>query len=163
MSENQENQDFEGMEENVETKLVDQNVNQSLKDQEIDENEDELLKIMKRRIIRSYKWHEDVVVPLSHELKISVEDFENILMKKLDMSGLEALHARFESAKPICIKQRIHSDLRLCWLVDVMNIITEDEGENIKNKITEEILKNGKSYDEALEAGRKELVELLMR
>lgn len=127
------------------------------------EKDDELLKLMKRRIITSYRWHEDVVMPLARELKISAEDFEDILMKKLDMSSLEALHARFESAKPRCIKERIHSDLRLCWLVDVMNILTDKEADQIKNDITDKIIKKGESYDEALEDGREELLELLMR
>lgn len=127
------------------------------------EKDDELLKLMKKRIIRSYRWHEDVVMPLARELKISAEDFEDILMKKLDMSSLEALHARFESAKPRCIKERIHSDLRLCWLVDVMNILTDKEADEIKNDITDKIIKKGKSYEEALEDGREELLELLMR
>jgi energy-converting hydrogenase A subunit M len=168
-----ENQDVENQD-NVELSLDQSNAEkqgQKKQDREFEygfndpkaegEENDELLKLMKKRIIRSYRWHEDVVVPLSSELKISVEEFENILMKKLDMSSLEALHGRFESAKPRCIKERIHADLRLCWLVDVMNILTEEEAEDIKNKITNEILKKGKSYDEALKNGREELLELL--
>ena len=38
-----------------------------------------------------------------------------------------------------------------------------EETEEIKNKITAEILTEGKSYQEALEDGRKDLLEYLMR
>lgn len=53
------------------------------------EKDDELLKLMKRRIITSYRWHEDVVMPLARELKISAEDFEDILMKNLTCQVLK--------------------------------------------------------------------------
>jgi len=53
--------------------------------------------------------------------------------------------------------------LRLCWLCDVMNILSEEESEEIKNKIAAEILTQGKSYQEAMEDGRKDLLEYLMR
>ena len=118
---------------------------------------------MKKRIINSYKWREDVIIPFSEELKIKPEELEEILMKRLDMSSLEALQPRFESSKPRCTKERIHSDLKLCWLCDVMNILTEDDAENIKNKIVFEVLDEGKSYEDALEDGKRELLEYLKR
>lgn len=158
------NPDHRNKAEKQDQKKQDQTAEHVFKDPKAEnEKDDELLKLMKRRIITSYRWHEDVVMPLARELKISAEDFEDILMKKLDMSSLEALHARFESAKPRCIKERIHSDLRLCWLVDVMNILTDKEADQIKNGITDKIIKKGESYDEALEDGREELLEFLMR
>ncbi len=125
------------------------------------DDDQSLLELMKTRIIRSYRWQEDILIPLSKELEINSDDFEQILINKLDMSSLEALHPRFESARPRCIKERLHADLRLCWLCDVMDIISNDQAETIKSNITKEIL-DGKEYDEALEDGKKELLQLLM-
>jgi energy-converting hydrogenase A subunit M len=126
------------------------------------ENE-KLLITMKKRIIESFKWREDVVIPFAKELEISPDELEEVLMKRLDMSSLEAINPRFESSQLRCIKERIHADLRLCWLCDVMNIITEEESEKIQNKIAYEILRENKPYDEAIEEGRKDLLEDLMR
>lgn len=125
--------------------------------------DEELLITMKKRILASYKWHKDVVVPFADELEISPEELEEVLMKRLDMSSLEAINPRFESSKLRCIKEKIHSDLRLCWLCDVMNILTEEESENIKTKIAYEVLNENKPYDKAIEEGRKDLLEDLMR
>jgi len=126
------------------------------------ENE-KLLITMKKRIIESYKWREDVVIPFAKELEISPDELEEVLMKRLDMSSLEAINPRFESSQLRCIKERIHADLRLCWLCDVMNILTEEESERIQNKIAYEVLRENKPYDEAIEEGRKDLLEDLMR
>ena len=126
------------------------------------ENE-RLLITMKKRIIESYKWREDVVIPFAKELEISTDELEEVLMKRLDMSSLEAINPRFESSQLRCIKERIHADLRLCWLCDVMNILTEEESNRIQNKIAHEVLRKNKSYDKAIEEGRKDLLEDLMR
>ena len=126
------------------------------------ENE-KLLITMKKRIIESYKWREDVVIPFAKELEISTDELEEVLMKRLDMSSLEAINPRFESSQLRCIKERIHADLRLCWLCDVMNILTEEESNRIQNKIAHEVLRKNKSYDKAIEEGRKDLLEDLMR
>lgn len=125
--------------------------------------DEELLITMKKRILASYKWQKDVVVPFARELEISSEELEEILMKRLDMSSLEAINPRFESSKLRCMKERIHADLRLCWLCDVMNILTEEESETIQNKIAYEVLNEDKPYDIAIEEGRKDLLEDLMR
>ena len=125
--------------------------------------DEELLITMKKRILASYKWQKDVIVPFASELEISPEELEEILMKRLDMSSLEAINPRFESSKLRCIKERIHADLRLCWLCDVMNILTEEESKTIKNKIAYEVLNEDKPYDIAIEEGRKDLLEDLMR
>jgi energy-converting hydrogenase A subunit M len=124
-------------------------------------SEEELYRRMKRRIVKSFRWQEDLIIPFSTELKIKPDELEEILMNRLDMSSLEALNPRFESAKYRCIKERIHSDLKLCWLADVMNLLTVDESEDIKNRITSRIVKKHVKYEEALEEGRKELVEYL--
>lgn len=126
-------------------------------------DEDDILRIMKMRIIESYRWKLDIIKPISKELGISEDQLEEILIRRLDMASLDALHPRYESSKHYCIKEKLHSDLRLCWLCDVMNILTEEEAEEIKNKIAAEILTKGKSYQEAMEDGRKDLLEYLMR
>lgn len=126
-------------------------------------DEDDVLRIMKMRIVESYRWKLDIVEPISKELGISEDELEEILIKRLDMASLEALHPRYESSKHHCIKDKLHADLRLCWLSDAMNILSKEETEEIKNKIAAEILTEGKSYQEALEEGRKVLLEYLMR
>ena len=124
------------------------------------DHDQEILELMKTRIIRSYKWRDDIVKPLSSELEIDYDEFEQILINKLDMSSLEALHPRFESARPRCIKERLHADLRLCWLADVMEIVSPKEADEITSKITKEIL-DGVEYDKALEDGRHQLLKLI--
>ncbi|WP_100908933.1 DUF1959 domain-containing protein [Methanobacterium subterraneum] len=126
-------------------------------------DEDDILRIMKMRIIESYRWKVDIIKPISKELGISEDQLEEILIRRLDMASIDALHPRYESSKHYCIKKKLHSDLRLCWLCDVMNILSEEESEEIKNKIAAEILTKGKSYQEAMEDGRKDLLEYLMR
>ena len=126
------------------------------------ENE-ELLITMKKRILSSYKWQKDVVKPLAKELEITTEELEELLMKRLDMSSLEAINPRFESAKLRCLKERIHSDLRLCWLCDVMDILTEEESEIIQHKIAVDVLRDNKPYEQAIEEGRHDLLEYLLR
>lgn len=121
----------------------------------------ELLEKMKLRILRSFKWKEDIVTPLANELEISNEEIEKILMNHLDMSSLEALHPTFESARPKCLANRLHADLQLCWLCDVMDLITKEESDRIKMSLVKEIL-NGKDYDDALQYGKKQVLELLL-
>nr|WP_084270704.1 DUF1959 family protein [Methanobrevibacter cuticularis] len=115
---------------------------------------------MKLRILRSFKWKEDVVNPLAIELEITNEDMEKILMNKLDMSSLEALHATFESARPHCLSEKLHADLRLCWLCDVMDLLSIEEADEIKIKLVKEII-GGKDYKEALTLGKKQILTLL--
>jgi energy-converting hydrogenase A subunit M len=126
-------------------------------------NDEELLRTMKMRIVKSYRWQEDIIKPFSKELDISEENLEEILIKRLDMSSLEAIHPRFESSKERCLKGRINADLRLCWLSDVMNLLSEQEADEIKTKIAREILLDNKTYEKALEEGWKDLLEYLMR
>jgi energy-converting hydrogenase A subunit M len=121
-------------------------------------NNDEKMKLYKLRILRSFKWHKDLVVPLSKELGISEEEFEDILMKHLDMSSLEALHSTYESAIPEEIMMRLHVDLKFIWYVDVLQLISDKQATDIKVKLLEEIL-HGMEYEDALDEGRKILLE----
>jgi energy-converting hydrogenase A subunit M len=126
-------------------------------------DDDKLLHTMKMRIVESYRWQVDIIKPFAQELDIPKEDLEEILMKRLDMSSLEAIHPRWESSKERCYKERIHADLRLCWLSDVMNLLDKDETDKITTKIAREILLENKPYKEALKDGWKNLLEYLMR
>jgi energy-converting hydrogenase A subunit M len=121
----------------------------------------ELLEKMKLRIIRSFMWEKDIVTPLSNKLEISNEETEKILINSLDMSSLEALHATFESSRAKCISDKIHVDLQLCWLCDVLELITIDESNRIKKNLVKKII-NGKSYNDVLKDGKKLVLELLL-
>ena len=120
------------------------------------------LKLMQKRIIKSYAWQRDIIVPLSQEFDCTVDEFEEVLFDLLDMDSLEALHSTFESAQDICLYQKFNADLRLCWFIDTLEIIPREEGKNLKYKLVQEV-KNGKSYEDALKEGRLELFELLKK
>lgn len=126
------------------------------------EKSESLMELMKKRILNSYRWQEDIIKPFSKELGITTQELEKILMRRLDMSSLEALHPRFESSRYSCICDKIHSDLQICWLSDVMEIISKEDADAIKDKIAKEVI-NGKSYEDAIVDGKKELIEYLMR
>ncbi|MBQ9161584.1 MAG: DUF1959 family protein [Methanobrevibacter sp.] len=120
------------------------------------------LRLMQKRIVKSYAWQRDIIVPLSEEFDCTVDELEEVLFDLLDMDSLEALHATFESAQDICLYQKFNADLRLCWLIDTLEIIPREEGKNLKYKLVQEV-KNGKSYEDALKEGRLELFELLKK
>ena len=125
-------------------------------------DDDAKLRLMQKRIIKSYAWQRDIIVPLSKEFDCTVDELEEVLFNSLDMSSLEALHATFESAEDICLYQRLNADLRLCWFIDTLELISMEDGRNLKMKVVNEV-KNGKSYDEALKEGQLELFELLKK
>ena len=125
-------------------------------------DDDAKLRLMQKRIIKSYAWQRDIIVPLSKDFDCTVEELEEVLFNSLDMSSLEALHATFESAQDICLYQKLNADLRLCWLTDTLELISREDGRNLKMKIVNEV-KNGKSYEEALKEGQLELFELLKK
>ena len=129
---------------------------------DLEEKSESLMELMKGRILNSYRWQEDIIKPFSKEMGITPQELEKILMRRLDMSSLEALQPRFESSKYICILDKIHSDLQICWLSDVMGIISKEYADAIKDKIAKEVV-NGKSYEDAIADCKKELIEYLMR
>ena len=92
---------------------------------------------------------------------ISKEEFEDILMNRFDMSDLENMHATFEIANREKIKRQMHLDLRLYWLSDVAKLISEEDADRICHKLTKDVVKNGKKYEDAIEEGRAQIVELL--
>lgn len=123
-------------------------------------DDNERLKLMKQRIIRSFKWHKDIVVPLADYFGISIEEMEDILMDDLDMSSLECLHTTHEQAEWLCLKKRIHADLRLCWLSGTLNLVTDKEAKELTDAIADEVW-NGKDYDEAIKQGKDKILQIL--
>ncbi len=125
-------------------------------------DEDAKLRVMQKRIIKSYAWQRDVVVPLSKDFDCTVEELEDVLFSLFDLGTLEALHGTFDSAKDICMYQKFNADLRLCWFIGTLEVISPEEGRELKMKLVNEV-KNGKSYEEALKEGQLELFEILKR
>ena len=120
------------------------------------------LKLMQKRIIKSYAWQRDIIVPLSEEFDCTVDELEEIFFDVLDMDSLQNLHGTFKSAEDICLYQKLNADLRLCWFVDTLELISYEEGKEIKMNVLNEI-KNGKSYEDALKEGKLELFRLLKK
>ncbi len=120
----------------------------------------EKLILMKQRIIRSFKWHKDIVVPLADDFGISIEEMEDILMDDLDMSSLECLHTTHEQGEFLCLKKRIYADLKLCWLSGTLKLVTDEEATEIMETIATEVW-DGKDYDEAIKQGRDEILQIL--
>ena len=123
-------------------------------------DDDAKLRLMQKRIIKSYAWQRDVIVPLSKEFDCTVDELEDVFFDLFDMDTLQALHGTFKSAEEICLSQKLNADLRLCWFIQTLEVITPQDGEKLKEKLIEEY-KNGKSYDEILKEGRLDLFELL--
>ena len=74
-------------------------------------DDDAKLELMQKRIIKSYAWQRDIIVPLSKDFDCTVDEVEEIFFDLFDMSSLEALHATWESAKDICLAL---SQIELC-------------------------------------------------
>jgi energy-converting hydrogenase A subunit M len=123
---------------------------------------DAKLKLMQKRIIKSYAWQRDIIVPLSKEYDCTVDELEEVFFDLLDMGGLENLHGTFKSAEDICLYQKLNADLRLCWFTGTLEVISPEDAKELKLKIIEEI-NNGKSYEDALKEGKLELYQLLKK
>jgi energy-converting hydrogenase A subunit M len=123
-------------------------------------DDDARLKLMQNRIIKSYAWQRDIIVPLSKEFDCTTDELEEVLFDLLDLDSLENLHGTFESAQDICLYQKFNADLRLCWFIDTLEIIPREEGKDLRYRLVQEV-KNGKSYEDALKEGRLELFQLL--
>ena len=123
---------------------------------------DAKLKLMQKRIIKSYAWQRDIIVPLSKDFDCTVDEVEEMFFNSLDMSSLEALHATHESAQDICLYQKFNADLRLCWFNGTLELISDEDAKDLKMKLVNEV-KNGKSYEDALKEGHLQLFELLKK
>lgn len=125
-------------------------------------DDDVKLRILQKRIIKSYAWQRDIIVPLSNDFDCTTDELEEVFFDLLDLDSLEALHGTFESAQDICLYQKLNADLRLCWLIDTLELLPRESGRNLKMKLVKEI-KNGKSYEDAVEEGKLELFQLLKK
>ena len=117
---------------------------------------DEKLELMQKRIVKSYAWQRDIIVPLSKEFDCTVDELEKVFFDLLDMSSLEAMHATFESAEDICLYQKFNADLRLCWFNGTLELISDSDAKKLKMELVEKV-KSGKSYEDVLKEGRLEL------
>lgn len=122
----------------------------------------ERLRLMQTRIVKSYAWQRDVIVPLSKDFDCTVEELEDVFFDLFDMDTLEAMHGTFESAEDICLYQKFNADLRLCWFTGTLEVITPEDAKQLKMKLVNEV-KNGKSYEDALKEGHLEIFELLKK
>ncbi|MDO5809793.1 MAG: DUF1959 family protein [Methanobrevibacter sp.] len=120
------------------------------------------MKLMKERIVGSYAWQRDIINPLSKDFDCTPEELKEVLFKLFTMSDLEAFHSTYETAQDICLAQKFNADLRLCWFIGTLEVITPEDGEKLKEKLVEEV-KSGKPYDEVLKQGQLELFELLKK
>ena len=118
------------------------------------------LKLMQKRIIKSYAWQRDIIVPLSEEFDCTVDELEELFFDILDMDSLQNLHGTFESAEDICLYQKLNSDLRLCWFSDTLELISHEDAKKLKMDIVRKI-KDGRSYEDALKDGKLEIFQLL--
>ena len=123
---------------------------------------DAKLKLMQKRIIKSYAWQRDIIVPLSKEYDCTVDEMEEVFFDLLDMDSLQNLHGTFKSAEDICLYQKLNADLRLCWFSGTLEVISPEDAKELKLKIINEINK-GKSYEDALKDGKLELYQLLKK
>ena len=124
-------------------------------------NSEEKYEMMKLRVLHSFRWEKDITIPLSEEFGISKEEFEDILMNRFDMSDLENMHATYEVANKEKTKKQLYLDLRLYWLSDVIKLVSEEDADSICHQLTKDIFKDGKKYEDALEEGRAQIVELI--
>lgn len=123
-------------------------------------NEDERLVLLKDRIIKSFKWQEDIIIPLSKEFGISTEEMKEIFMKDLDMSSLEGLHGTFFVAEHEALTMKFFADLKLCWFSTTLELVSSEEAEDICKRLADDVV-NGKSYDESLTKGREEILNII--
>ena len=123
---------------------------------------DAKLRLMQKRIVKSYAWQRDIFIPLSKDFDCTVDELEELFFDLLDMDSLNGLHGTFESAEDICLYQKLNADLRLCWFSGTLELISQKDAENLKMNIIKEI-KSGKSYEEALKEGKLELFEMLKK
>ncbi|MDD5959692.1 MAG: DUF1959 family protein [Methanobrevibacter wolinii] len=121
------------------------------------------LKLYKTRIIKSFRWQKDIINPLAEYLGISSDEFEDILMDNLDMSSLESLHSTFESSLHEELMLKLHIDLKFFWFVDVLALISEEEATQLKVKLAKEVQYGHMTYDEAVDEGKKEFLDMIRK
>ena len=104
-------------------------------------DDDTKLRIMQKRIIKSYAWQRDIIVPLSKDFDCTVDELEDVFFSLFDLGTLEALHGTHDSAQDICLYQKLNADLRLCWFIDTLEVISREDGRDLKMNWLERIKK----------------------
>ena len=118
------------------------------------------LELMKDRIVKTYVCQKDIINPLSKDFDCTPEELEHIFFEKLDMSQLLAFHATFETSQYECLINKLHADLRLCWFIGTLELVSKDDADELKVKLAQKIM-DGQDYSDVLKEGQKELFELI--
>jgi energy-converting hydrogenase A subunit M len=118
------------------------------------------LELMKDRIVKTYVCQRDIIKPLSEDFDCTTDELEHVFFERLDMSQLLAFHATFETSHYECLLMKLHADLRLCWIIGTLELITREEGEDLKERLAQKIM-DGQDYSDVLKEGQKELFALI--
>jgi len=111
------------------------------------------LRIMKQRILRNYKYQEDVIKPIAELLEIPPEKLEDIIMEKHDMAALQWLQSRAEQDLRECLEKKVDVDLRL-GLLSILGLISEDDAVEIRKDVRDGMA-SGKPYESAIEDAKE--------
>ncbi|EHP84525.1 DUF1959 domain-containing protein [Methanotorris formicicus] len=104
---------------------------------------------------------EEVIVPISKVLNLPIDEVVEIFVRKCDSATLYELHAYAEQARMGCLGRKVDIDLGLCWLSDFFGLISRKDADLIRKKVVESHILHKKPYKEALEEGRKLILQLL--
>ena len=118
------------------------------------------LEMMKDRMVKTYVCQRDIILPLAEDFDCTPEEVEHMFFDLLDMSEVLSLHATFETAQYQCLVKKLHADLRLCWFVVNLGLLSKEDGDNLKKELASQIM-DGKNYSDVLKEGQKELFKLL--
>ena len=111
-------------------------------------------------VMENRKFQKDIIKPLSKDFDCTPEELEHIFFEKLDMSQLLAFHATFETSQYECLINKLHADLRLCWFIGTLELVSKDDADELKVKLAQKIM-DGQDYSDVLKEGQKELFELI--
>ena len=111
------------------------------------------LELMKDRIVKTYVCQKDIIKPLSKDFDCTPEELEHIFFEKLDMSQLLAFHATFETSQYECLINKLHADLRLCWFIGTLELVSKEDvyffgSFEWREDLLEEWAEDGISYTE---------------
>lgn len=118
------------------------------------------LELMKDRMVKTYVCQRDIIKPLSKDFDCTPEELEHVFFEKLDMSQLLAFHGTFETSQYECLINKLHADLRLCWFIGTLKLVSNEDADELKAKLAQKIM-DGQNYSDVLKEGQKELFELI--
>ncbi|WP_456471888.1 DUF1959 family protein [Methanocaldococcus sp.] len=131
--------------------------------EELDKKYLELSNLQKRNVLSNKYLIEDILIPIAKKLNIELDELIEIIMKKYDFCSCYELHAYGEQAKMGCLGRKVDIDLGLCWLSDFFNLIKRKEADKIRKFVVEKTILYKVPYKDALEEGRKKVIEALKR